>query len=137
MDHITGQRPRSPSEDDMIGKAGAAVLVLPWLRLCEQLTPLIGESGFCVLFGRALRLSTPRFGCLSACDSSRPVAGLFTSLTRILNEMGPEHAGAANRALLETFTTLLGSLIGDALTEQLLHVAQVSGDGQTHGQEQR
>ena len=61
---------------------------------------------------------------------------LFTSLTRTLNEIGPEHAGAANGALLGTFTTLLGTLIGEALTKQLLHVAQLGGDGQTHGQEQ-
>ena len=120
----------------MSSKEDAAVLVLPWLRLSEQLTPLIGESGFCALFGRALRLSVPRFERLSTCASARPVTDLFTSLTRTLNEMGPEYAGAANRALLATFTTLLGNLIGEALTKQLLHVAQVGGDGQTHGQEQ-
>lgn len=137
MDHNKGQRPRSPYQDDMSSNADAAVLVLPWLRLSEQLTPLIGESGFCALFGRAVRLSVPRFERLSACDSARPMTDLFTSLTRTLNEMGPEHAGAANRALLETFTTLLGNLIGEALTKQLLHVAQAGGDGQTHGQEQK
>ena len=137
MDHNSGQRPRSAHDADTTSNAGAAALVLPWLRLSEQLTPLIGESGFCALFGRAVRLSTPRFERLSACDGVRPLAGLFTSLTRTLNEMGPEHAGAANRALLETFTTLLGTLIGEALTKQLLHVAQVGGDGQTHGQEQK
>ena len=137
MDYHKGQRPRSPREDDMSSKAGARVLVLPWLRLAEQLTPLIGESGFCALFGRALRLSAPRFERLSSCDSARPVADLFTSLTRTLHEMGPEHAAAANGALLGTFTTLLGSLIGEALTKQLLHVAQVGGDGQTHGLEQK
>ena len=137
MDHNKGQRPRSPHEDDMSSKAGAAVLVLPWLRLSEQLTPLIGESGFCALFGRALRLSTARFERLSTCDGARPVAGLLTSLTRTLNEMGPGRADAANGALLETFTTLLGTLIGEALTKQLIHVAQAGGDGQTHGQEQK
>ena len=121
----------------MSSNADVAVLVLPWLRLSEQLTPLIGESGFCALFGRTVRLSVPRFERLSTCDSARPVTDLFTSLTRTLNEMGPEHAGAANRALLGTFTTLLGNLIGEALTKQLLHVAQVGGDGQMHGQEQK
>jgi hypothetical protein len=39
--------------------------------------------------------------------------------------------------LLDTFTTLLGSLIGEALTKQLLHVAQAGADGQKHGQEQK
>lgn len=137
MNHNHGQRPLSPGEAHTSKDGGAARLVQPWLRLSDQLTPLIGESGFCALFGRALRLSAPRFEGLSTCDSARPVADLFTSLTRTLNEIGLEHAEAANGALLETFTTLLGTLIGEALTKQLLHVAQVGGDGQTHGQEQK
>jgi hypothetical protein len=137
MDQNGGQRPRSPQEDDTISKADVATLVQPWLRLSEQLMPLIGESGFCALFGRALRLSTPRFERLSSCDSARPVADLLTSLTRTLNEIGPGQAGAANDALLGTFTTLLGTLIGEALTKQLLHVAELSEDGRKHGQEQK
>jgi hypothetical protein len=137
MDQNGGQLPRSSQEDDTISKADVATLVRPWLRLSEQLLPLIGESGFCALFGRALRLSTPRFERLSSCDSARPLADLLTSLTRTLNEIGPGQAGAANDALLGTFTTLLGTLIGEALTKQLLHVAELSEDGQKHGQEQK
>lgn len=114
-----------------------AASVQPWMLLSVQLTPLIGESGFCALFGRALRLSSVRFERLGGCDSARPLAELFTSLTEALNEIGPEHAAAANGALLDTFTKLLGSLIGEALTKQLLHVATTGGDGQKHGQEQK
>lgn len=108
----------------------------PWLRLGEQLTPLIGDSGFCVLFGRAVRLASSRFGGLEGCDPSKPTAHLFASLTRTLNELGPEQAAQANATLLETFTTLLGTLIGEALTKQLLHDA-MGGDGQKHEQEQK
>jgi len=110
--------------------------IQPWLRLGEQLTPLIGDSGFCVLFGRAVRLASSRFGDLEGCDPSKPTAHLFASLTRTLNELGPEQAAQANAALLETFTTLLGTLIGEALTKQLLHDA-MGGDGQKHEQEQK
>ncbi len=137
MDQHGGQKPGSPREGDAIGKADVATLVRPWLRLSEQLMPLIGESGFCALFGRALRLSTLRYERLSSCDSTRPVADLLTSLTRTLNELGPGQACAANDALLGTFTTLLGTLIGEALTKQLLHVAAVDEQGQKHGQEQK
>ena len=137
MDQKEGLRPGQPGEGDGSDTGSAAALVQPWLRLSVQLMPLIGESGFCALFGRALRLSTPRLERLSTCDSARPVANVLTSLTRTLNEIGPEHAGVANGVLLETFTTLLASLIGEALTKQLLHVAQVGGDGQKHGQEQK
>jgi hypothetical protein len=137
MDHNEGPQSRSPHEAGMSNTGSADALVQPWLRLSEQLMPLIGESGFCALFGRALRLSAPRFERLSSCDGARPVADLFMSLARTLNEIGPEHAGAANAVLLETFTTLLGTLIGEALTKQLLHVAQVGAEGQKHGQEQK
>jgi hypothetical protein len=137
MDHNEGQRPRLPDDAAGANSTGTAALVEPWLLLSEQLTPLVGESGFCALFGRALRLSTPRFERLGTCDSARPMADLLMSLTRTLNEIGPGQAGAANGALLDTFTTLLGSLIGEALTKQLLHVAQAGADGQKHGQEQK
>lgn len=148
MDHKEGQRPRSTNDADATSRPSypaatggevpaVAALVQPWLHLSVQLTPLIGESGFCALFGRALRLSSVRFDGLAACDSARPLADLFTSLTRVLNEIGPGNAAAANDALLGTFTTLLGNLIGEALTKQLLQVASAGADGQTHGQEQK
>ena len=142
MDHKEGQRPRSTDIADTMNRPGghapeAAALVQPWLRLSDQLTPLIGESGFCALFGRALRLSSVSFEGLATCDSARPLADLFTSLTRTLNEIGPEQAAAANGALLGTFTTLLGKLIGEALTKQLLNVASTGADGHKHGQEQK
>jgi len=110
--------------------------IKPWLRLGEQLTPLIGDSGFCVLFGRAVRLTSVQFGGLQGCEPSKPTSHLFASLTRTLNELGPEQAALANAALLDTFTTLLGSLIGEALTRQLLQDA-MGGDGQKHVQEQK
>lgn len=115
--------------------AAIAPELQPWLRLGEQLTPLIGESGFCVLFGRAVRLASARFGNLERCDPSKPIADLFASLTRTLNELGPEQAALANAALLDTFTALMGTLIGEALTKQLLQDAR-GGDGQKHEQEQ-
>ena len=147
MDQTEGQRPRSTDDAAATNMssysgaaggevAGVAVLVQPWLLLSVQLTPLIGESGFCALVGRALRLTNVRSERLTAGDSA-PMTNLFTSLTRILNELGPEHAAPANRAMLDTFTTLLGTLIGEALTKQLLHVALEGGDGQKHGQEQK
>lgn len=110
--------------------------VRAWLHLSAQLTPLIGESGFCALFGRAVRLASVDTGGLEGCDASRPIAHLFASLTRTLNELGPEQAALANATLLETFTALLGTLIGEALTKQLLQDA-MGGDGQKHEQEQK
>ena len=148
MDHKEGPQPRSTNNADATSRPsysgasggevlGVAALVQPWLLLSVQLTPLIGESGFCALVARALRISNVRSERLSIGDSARSMADLFTSLARILNEIGPEHAAAANAAMLDTFTTLLGALIGEALTKQLLHVALEGTDGQKHGQEQK
>ncbi|MFC5460916.1 hypothetical protein [Massilia niabensis] len=152
MDHTEGQRPRSTIDADATSRPshpgnsggevpGVAALVQPWLHLSVQLTPLIGESGFCALVGRAVRLTNMRSERLTSGDGARPVPDLFASLTRILNEIGPEHAPAANAAMLDTFTTLLGTLIGEALTKQLLQVALEGADGQKqgqkHGQEQK
>lgn len=119
------------------GAPWADALVQPWRRLAEQLTPMIGESGFCALFGRALRLAGPAAAPLAGCTASRPLADLFLTLTKALNETGPAEAAAAHEALLATFTALLASLIGEALTKQLSHIALVSVGGQKHAQEQK
>jgi len=149
MDQNKGAGSSPPSKADMANRndstmtgAGARAepapdaQMQPWLRLAEQLTPLIGDSGFCVLFGRAVRLASARFDGLVGCDPSKSTSLLFASLTRTLNELGPEGAAAANAALLDTFTTQLGTLIGEALTKQLLHDA-MGGDGQKNEQEQK
>lgn len=135
MDHNDGRQPRSPMNAEAADGSGIAVLMQPWLHLSEQLSPLIGESGFCALFGRALRLSGVRLPDVS--EGARSVSELLLSLTRILNEIDTAQAATANGALLDTFITLLGSLIGEALTQQLIHVAMEGGDGQKHEQEQK
>jgi hypothetical protein len=129
MDHNEGHPPRSLQAAATSSGAHVPTLVQPWLRLSEQLSPLIGENGFCALFGRALRLSAVRYEHLRACMGARSMHELSGSLTTVLNEMEPEQATSANGALLDTFTTLLASLIGEALTKQLLTVAQEGGTG--------
>jgi hypothetical protein len=137
MDPNYGQLPWPSTNAESANGLGTAALVQTWLHLSDQLTPLIGESGFCGLFGRALRLSAGRFERLGNCESSKPVSDLLMSLTRTLNEIGPGQAAAANDALLDTFITLLGSLIGEALTKQLIHVAIEGRSGPKHEQEQK
>ena len=144
MDHNEGKRPKSLDDAEKMNRIASAdlaptagALVQPWRRLGEQLTPLIGESGFCALFGRAQRIAGVRAELLAQCVAAKPLASLFASLTGILNEIGPANAAAANTALLDTFTSLLAELIGEALTKQLLHVASAGADGQKQAQEQK
>lgn len=95
-----------------------------WFLLAHHLVPLIGERGFCTLYGRAVRMTLPEFDWLSADPSCTVTNRLFSGLRENLASVPPETAHAANRALLTTFTTLLSSLIGEALTHRLLASVQ-------------
>lgn len=137
MDTNEGQSPRTQVDPEPVSNIATAPLVQPWLHLSDQLTPLIGEGGFCGLFARALRLSAVRFERLAGCAAGRPVSDLLMALTRVLNEIGPEQAGAANADLLATFMKLLGDLIGEALTKQLIDVGMDGGSRQMHERERK
>ncbi len=105
-------------------QAGSAVDRLrPWRRISRQLVVLIGESGFCALFGRALRILAVRYDWLSVDATRKSIDGLLAALERDLAGAEPAAAGIANTELLNTFTRQLSSLIGEALTARLLEQA--------------
>jgi hypothetical protein len=104
-------------------------LLQPWRRLARHLSPLVGESGFCALYGRSGRLIQPYHGWLAGGATPRTIDGALVDLARRFSEAGAEQAHAANNALLDTFTKLLADLIGEALTIRLLHaVVQDQGE---------
>jgi hypothetical protein len=98
-------------------------LLQPWLRLSSRLSPLIGDSGFCVLYGRTARLVGPHFDWLPDSQSCKSMQHLLSTLREHYAAVDPALAGHANAALLTTFTKLLSTLIGEALTIRLLAVA--------------
>jgi hypothetical protein len=98
----------------------------PWRRISVQLVALIGESGFCALFGRALRMLAVRYDWLSVDSTRKSIDGLLSALERDLAAADPAAAGIANAELLNTFTRQLSSLIGEALTTRLLARATAS-----------
>ncbi|GAB3448274.1 hypothetical protein NX773_06760 [Massilia solisilvae] len=114
---------------------GTLSLLQPWSRLARHLSPLIGESGFCALFGRAARLVSARFDWVAG-PSFKTIESLLGALGERLASVGAEQARAANTALLDTFTRLLADLIGEALTIRLLHSAALS-TGEQNAQEQK
>jgi hypothetical protein len=93
-----------------------------WQRLAAHLCPLIGEAGFCALYGRAVRLTSGNEDWPPIPHGVRSIDILFATLEENL-ATHPAQAGAANLALLETFTKLLSGLIGEALTARLLNTA--------------
>jgi hypothetical protein len=98
----------------------------PWRCISGQLVTLIGESGFCALFGRALRTMAVRYEWLSVDPARKSIDGLLGALARDLAGIDPAVAAIANAELLNTFTKQLSSLIGEALTARLLANATAS-----------
>ena len=117
--------------------SGNSALLQPWRRIAQQLCPLIGESGFCALFGRAIHVIGPDYAWLAPQQPCRSPEQLFASLARSMSTVEAGHAAAANGALLHTFTQLLATLIGETLTERLLASATATADPQANAQEQK
>ena len=130
------------NDEDMTNSTGApdpsaasGALLLPWRRIAQHLCPLIGESGFCALFGRAVHVVGPDHAWLAPQQPCRAPEQLFSSLEERMALVDAERAAAANEALLRTFTQLLAALIGERLTHRLLESATASADT-TPGQQQ-
>lgn len=121
--------------------AGSRELLQPWRRIAQHLCPLIGESGFCALFGRAVHVIGPDHAWLAPQQPCRAPEQLFISLEERMALVEADRAAAANEALLRTFTQLLAALIGERLTQRLLESASANTDTapgqQKNAQEQK
>jgi hypothetical protein len=132
---------RRQSSDDGTAQPQASATVerlRPWRRISGQLVTLIGESGFCALFGRALRTMAVRYEWLSVDVTRKSIDGLLGALERDLDFAERTAADIANAELLNTFTKQLSSLIGEALTARLLaHATASEQDGPEDVQEHK
>jgi hypothetical protein len=106
-------------------QSSVGIALRDWEALAARLVPIIGQQGLGALFVRSLHLTAPAFPCLGIArsDEKNTIESLLTSLRQRLLTQPPVLAQAANRALLSTFTDLLGTLIGSALTAQLIQKA--------------
>jgi hypothetical protein len=118
-------------------EGGGSDLLRPWRLVAAHLSPLIGESGFCALFGRARRLVAPRYSWLLTSSSAKTIDALIGDLDDCYERQDGNTAAAANAALLDTFTRLLANLIGEALTNRLLHAAARGDDEQRNAREHK
>ena len=128
------------NDEDMTNRTGAPdpsaasrELLEPWRRISQHLCPLIGESGFCALFGRAIHVIGPDHAWLAPQHPCRAPEQLFASLEERMALVDAERAAKANEALLRTFTELLAALIGERLTQRLLE--SVSATDMAPGQQ--
>lgn len=112
-------------------------LMVPWRRIGEHLVPLIGELGFCALFGRAARLLAARYDWIDADASCKSAVALLAALEQAMAATDPAEARIANAELLATFTRQLSALVGEALTARLLATATDGPAGPEDAQEQK
>lgn len=110
----------------------AEVAVRAWQRLAEQLSPLIGERGFRVLYARSIHLTQGAFPCLSVPSSQADMQESFLASLKQSLECHPALAEDAHRALLGTFTGLLSALIGEVLTARFVQEAPPGGSTDGH-----
>lgn len=93
-----------------------------WERLAAELISIIGESGFQSLYSRSVRLTSARFPWLALSRASETDAP-FAGLTASLDKQNLTDASEASIALLVTFIDTLSVLIGDGVTNGVLHAA--------------
>jgi hypothetical protein len=111
--------------------------ILLWRRLAARLSPLIGDTGLAALHARAMRLVQADYPWLPAEQSMQSMDSLLDHLTNRLSSVDAVLAAEANAALLDTFSKLLSSLIGNALTVRLLDSAWSEESQQGNAKEQK
>ena len=107
-------------------KVSDAAVVL-WEQMAVEIISIVGEGGFNSLYARSVFLTQTTFPWLAACGLSQQSDRRFAALKIGFEAQVPAPARAANNLLLITFTDILVSLIGDQLTDNILHSAW--GDG--------
>jgi hypothetical protein len=94
-----------------------------WQRIARELVPLIGETGFQSLYGRAVHMALPHCGNFSLSKQNDSTASVFLRLKHDLVALEHEIALQCSTILLTKFTDLVASMIGDVLMNQILRSA--------------
>jgi hypothetical protein len=102
-----------------------------WRDVDAALSPIIGQRGVAALFKRSVLLIGQAHPSLVTAYEDVDALGDFAALRVTLEQQSSANAIATNGALLQKFSDLLINLIGESLTERLLHSARdnPSGDG--------
>ena len=108
--------------------AGPVDTVVPttiglWEHFAVELNSIIGEGGFNPLYARSVRLASKQYAWLMPC-AAKPAAGeRFAELGACLQDQDSADAHQASLDLFAIFLDVLASLIGEELTNHLLHSA--------------
>ena len=98
----------------------ADVVVSTWHQIDAVLTPLIGRDGVAALYKRGVHLTMVAHPWLAGTQDELERRGDLSALRAALARQGSADAAAGGVAFLHTFYTLLTSMVGGSLTDQLL-----------------
>lgn len=104
-------------------EAVAQLSVQLWELLAGELTPIIGEAGFAILYARSLHLTQSEFPWLGGGKTPQPPDSQFKSLSISLAGRSSSEVADACKALFVVFADTLAILIGESLTNGILHAA--------------
>lgn len=106
------------------GKATASdiahAVVLVFEDIERALTPVVGPGGVVALYQRSVHLAKATYEWIGDASIASAAVVDFSALRAVLAQQTSEAALAGGTEVLETFSRLLISLIGFALSEQLL-----------------
>jgi len=101
----------------------AGALILVWEKMAAQVISIVGVGGFNSLYARSIFLSQKTYAWLDDCAISAQSGHRFVDLKKCFESQPPEHSIAANSLLLITLTDIMASIIGEQLTNNILHTA--------------
>ena len=91
-----------------------------WQRIDAALSPIVGTMGVAALYRRCISIASGTYPWLTHDAPDAPSALDVGPLRALLSGRDSAEAVAAGKLLLDTFTELIGRLIGTSLAERLL-----------------
>jgi hypothetical protein len=107
-------------DDDATAAQIAAAMVAIWHEIDAALTPILGQGGVAALYKRTLYLTGAAHPWLTLKRENLSTGVDLVALKVVLSQQSSAAAAAGGNAFLQTFHTLLASLVGPSLTERLL-----------------
>jgi hypothetical protein len=106
--------------DDASAEQVAEAVFELWLEIDQALHPIIGHRGVAALYNRSLKLTQRAYPWVAIGHQGQLAAADPAALKVTLVQQAATEAAAGGSALFGAFHGLLSSLVGPALTEQLL-----------------
>ena len=104
-----------------LGSGGVGFTVAAtWREIDAALAPVIGQHGVAALYARSLALTSTTYPWLAPVHTDGRSPQNFSVIELSLAKQTPDDAAAGGGALIEVFCKLLASMIGVALTDELL-----------------